>query len=121
MDDERVWRFEEDLWRASDERYHERIDEDCVMALSETPHIFSGDAAIEAVGGTPPWDKVSFSQQVVTRPNEGLIVVGYRVDASEGETHFAAACTSVYCRRAHDDWSVVQHSQIALNPNHGEQ
>ena len=121
MDDERVWRFEEGLWRASDERYHERVDEDCVMALSEAPHIFSGEAAIEAVSGTPSWEEVSFSQKVVTRPEEGMIVVGYRVDAHEGETKFAAACTSVYRRRAHDDWTVVQHSQIAMFLDNGEQ
>lgn len=117
MDDERVWKFEERLWRASDERYHERVDPDCVMALSEKPQVFAGEAAIRAVSGTPAWDEVSFSDRVVTRPEEGLIVVGYRVDASEGETRFAAACTSVYRRRAHEDWTVVQHAQVALGLN----
>ena len=39
---------------------------------------------------------------------------GYRVAAAKGEARFEAACTSVYRRRAHDDWSVVQHAQIPL-------
>lgn len=115
MDDERVWRFEESLWRASEERYHERVDPDCVMSLSRAPWLFSGDAAVQAVSHTPAWDEVAFSQQDVRRPQEGLIAIAYRVAATRGETRFAAACTSVYRRRAHDDWTVIQHSQIALD------
>lgn len=49
------------------------------------------------------------------RPEEGMIVVGYRVRAAKGERRFTAACTSVYRRRAHDDWTVVQHAQVALD------
>lgn len=119
MDDERVWRFEESLWRATGERYHERVDRDCVMALSRDPYVFAGGAAVEAVSGTPAWDEVSFSARDVRRPEEGLIVLGYRVAASRGETRFTAACTSVYRRRGHEDWTVVQHAQIALEAGDG--
>lgn len=114
MDDDRVWRFEESLWRASEDRYHERVDPDCIMALSHAPHLFSGQAAVRAVSHTPEWDEVSFENQHVSRPEEGMIVVGYKVRAEKGETRFSAACTSVYRRRAHDDWTVVQHAQVAL-------
>lgn len=117
MDDERVWRFEESLWRATDERYHDRVDPDCVMALSRAPHVFAGEAAVEAVSGTPDWDEVAFRDRVVRRPQEGLIVIGYHVVAASGQTRFAAACTSVYRRRGHEDWTVVQHAQIALDPH----
>jgi hypothetical protein len=115
MDDRRVWNFEESLWRSSDERYHEQVDPDCIMVLSHPPHIFVGNDAVEAVSGTPEWDEVSFSNQSISRPEEGLIVVGYRVEAKKGETRFTAACTSVYRRKAHDDWTVVQHAQLALD------
>ncbi|WP_134726314.1 DUF4440 domain-containing protein [Paracoccus luteus] len=114
MDDERVWRFEESLWRASDERYHQRVDADCIMSLSRAPHVFAGRAAVDAVSQTPEWDEVSFSDRAVRRPEEGLIVIGYRVATTKGEARFAAACTSVYRRRGHDDWTVVQHAQIPL-------
>lgn len=114
MDDDRVWNFEASLWQASDERYHERVDEECIMALSHAPHLFRGQAAIEAVSGTPGWDKVAFSDRDISRPEEGLIVVGYHVRAEKGETVFSAACTSVYRRRAHEDWTVVQHAQVAF-------
>lgn len=120
MDDERVWRFEESLWHATDERYHERVDPDCVMSLSRQPYVFTGKAAVDAVSGTPDWDEVSFSAREVRRPQEGLIVLGYRVAAARGGTRFAAACTSVYRRRAHEDWTVVQHAQIALDSTEGE-
>lgn len=114
MDDHRVWSFEESLWRASEERYHERVDPECIMVLSQPPHLFIGKDAVEAVSGTPAWDEVAFSDRTISRPEEGLIVVGYRIEAGKGETRFAAACTSVYRRKAHDDWTVVQHAQLAL-------
>lgn len=112
MDDDRVWKFEESLWRASDERYHERVDPDCIMALSHAPHLFAGQDAIEAVSHTPDWDKVTFDNKNVSRPEEGMIVVGYQVRAEKGDMQFTAACTSVYRRRDHEDWTVVQHAQV---------
>ena len=48
MDDQRVWSFEESLWRASEGRYHERVDPECIMALSHAPYLFQGDAAVQA-------------------------------------------------------------------------
>ena len=119
MDDDRVWNFEESLWRASDERYHERVDPECIMALSHAPHLFSGEAATEAVTGTPEWDEVTFSDQSISRPEEGMIVIGYRVTAARGDTRFRAACTSVYRRRGNEDWTVVQHAQVALPEDGG--
>ncbi|WP_410218040.1 hypothetical protein [Paracoccus sp. (in: a-proteobacteria)] len=117
MDDNRVWSFEESLWRASEGRYHEGVDPECVMALSHAPYLFSGQDAVEAVSGTPAWDEVTFSEQTISRPEEGLIVVGYRIKADKGDTSFTAACTSVYRRKAHEDWTVVQHAQVALPAN----
>ncbi len=114
MDDTRVWAFEKSLWQASEDRYHERVDPECVMALSHDPYLASGDQAVAAVSGTPEWDDVEFSDDTISRPQDGLIVVGYRVKATKAETVFTAACTSVYRRRAHDDWTVVQHAQVAL-------
>ena len=114
MDDDRVWNFEESLWRASENRYHERVDPDCIMALSHAPHLFAGEEAIEAVSHTPAWDTVTFDSKSVSRPEEGMIVVGYTVRAEKGETCFTAACTSVYRRKGHEDWTVVQHAQVAL-------
>lgn len=114
MDDDRVWRFEESLWQASEDRYHEQVDAECVMALSHAPYLHSGGEAVTAVSGTPEWDNVTFSEKTISRPEEGLIVVGYRVMAEKGQKRFKAACTSVYRRKAHEDWSVVQHSQVVI-------
>ncbi|WP_108502538.1 DUF4440 domain-containing protein [Paracoccus indicus] len=113
MDDDRVWSFEESLWQASEERYHENVDAECVMALSHAPYLFQGQAATDAVSGTPEWDEVSFSNRKISRPEEGLIVVGYEVKAQKADVCYNAACTSVYRRKAHEDWTVVQHAQVA--------
>ncbi|RJE78567.1 DUF4440 domain-containing protein [Paracoccus sp. JM45] len=113
MDDNRVWNFEESLWQASEDRYHERIDPECVMALSHAPFLFHGEAAVRAVTGTPDWDEVEFLNRQISRPQEGLIVVGYEIRAKKGETIFEAACTSVYRRIEPEEWRVVQHAQVA--------
>ncbi|GLS80627.1 DUF4440 domain-containing protein [Paracoccus marinus] len=114
MDDSRIWSFEESLWVASEEGYHQNVDAECVMALGTDPHIYAGEAAVKAVSHTPKWDEVTFSDQHVSRPQEGLIVIGYKVAASKGDKSFRAACTSVYRRIEHEDWTVVQHAELPL-------
>ena len=119
MDDTRVWNFEESLWRASEGRYHGQVDPECVMALSHAPYLFtarprSRPSPPRRNGMTSP-----FSNRHISRPQEGLIVVGYEVKAQKGDTTFTAACTSVYRQKAHEDWTVVQHAQVVQG--HGDQ
>ena len=111
MDDSRVWAFEESLWKADFEHYRESIDRECLMVVPQPPYVLAGYDAIEAVSNTPRWDGVAFSDQKVVRPQEGLIVIAYGVDASRGEETYQAHCTSVYRRMAHEDWNVIQHQQ----------
>lgn len=112
MDDERIWAMEETLWRGGEDVYRSLIDEECVMALPAQPHVFDREAAIEAVADTPRWSDVEFSDRRVQRPEEGLIVIAYKAKATrEGET-YEAYCTTTMRRRGHEDWLVVQHSQL---------
>lgn len=112
MEDDRVWAFEESLWTATPEHYQESIDEAYVLVVPTHPHVLTGQQAIDAVKSTPRWSKVAFSDQHVSRPQEGLICVAYKVEASnEGGPAYTAYCTSVYRRLDHDDWKVVQHQQ----------
>ncbi len=112
MEDQRVWAFEESLWTASAEHYQESIDENCLMVVPAPPYVLEGQQAIDAVKGTPRWSKVIFSEQKVSRPEEGLIVIAYKAEAEkDGASPYTAHCTSVYRRLGHDDWKVVQHQQ----------
>jgi hypothetical protein len=112
MEDSRVWAFEESLWTASAEHYQESIDQDCLMVVPAPPYVLAGQQAIDAVKDTPRWSKVVFSQQQVSRPQEGLIVIAYKAEAEkDGAPPYTAHCTSVYRRLGHDDWKVVQHQQ----------
>ena len=111
MDDDRVWQFEESLWTGDAEHYRELVDDACLMVLPAPPFVFCGGAAIEAVSATPQWMSVTFADQQISRPEEGLIVVGYHVEASRDDERFAAYCSSTYRRRGHEDWQVVQHQQ----------
>ena len=112
MEDERIWAMEEKLWRGGDEVYDRLVDENVVMALPAEPFLFSRDEAKAAVKDTPRWEEVRFSEQKVTRPEEGLIVIGYHVEAKRGEETYRCVASSTLMRRGHEDWTVVSHSQL---------
>lgn len=112
MDDDRIWTFEESLWTASPEHYAESIDDECLMVLPMPPFVFTGQQSIDAVTATPRWSQVSLTDRQVARPQEGLIVIAYRAEASkEGGSAYVAHCTSTYRRLSHEEWRVVQHQQ----------
>jgi len=118
MDDDRIWSFEESLWTASHEHYAESIDDECLMVLPAPPFVFTGRQSIEAVSQTPRWAEVKLTQRQVVRPQEGLIVIAYKAEASEGERTYVAYCTSTYRHlpgatgdRTEERWQVVQHQQ----------
>lgn len=114
MDDDRVWNFEESLWTGDAEHYRELIDEACLMVLPTQPFVLSGAEAVDAVSHTPRWTSAAFSEQRISRPEEGMIVIAYYVEASRDEERYAVYCTSTYRRRGHDDWQVVQHQQTPV-------
>lgn len=113
MDDERIWKFEESLWVGDTDNYRELIDPECVMVLPAEPYVYSATAAIEAVANTPRWSGVELSERRVMRPEEGLIVIAYQANAKrDGSQGYTAFCTTTMRRRGHEDWQVVQHSQL---------
>lgn len=112
MEDDRVWAFEESLWTGDAEHYRESIDESCVMVVPQPPFVYESEAAVAAVSDTPRWTRVIFHDGHIARPQEGLIVIGYRAEAErEGRDGYVAWCTSTYRRLEHEVWKVVQHSQ----------
>lgn len=111
MDDDRVRVFETQLWIGGAEIYRRSIDPDCLMVLPQEPFVLSGDEAIEAVSKTPRWSRVELGNLTIARPEEGLIALAYRAEASRGDEAYAAWCTSTYRRIAHGEWRVVQHQQ----------
>ena len=112
MEDTRIWEMEEKLWHDGEDVYQQLVDDEVVMALPAEPFIFSRQQAIDAVKNTPRWEEVRFSEQKVSRPQEGLIVIGYQVEATRGDETYRCYASSTMRRRAHDDWTVVNHSQV---------
>ena len=112
MEDDRIWTFEESLWTGDADNYRAKIDDECLMALPSKPYVLTGQQAIEAVANTPRWSEVRFSQQQVARPQEGLIVIAYKAEARNDDEDYAAYCTSTLRRLSHEEWRVVQHSQV---------
>ncbi|WP_228242342.1 DUF4440 domain-containing protein [Porphyrobacter sp. GA68] len=114
MDDSRIWDFEQELWTGPPDAYDRKVADDVVMALPHQPWLFDGAQAREAVKATPRWDKAEFLDQRVERPQEGLIVIAYRVKAQKGEQKYHALCTSTLRRLKHEQWDVIQHQQTPL-------
>jgi hypothetical protein len=109
--DNRVWSFEKSLWTCDADHYRELVDDECLMVLPQPPFVLSGAQAIEAVASTPRWSDIEISDERISRPQEGLIVIAYQARASrDGET-YEAHCTSTYRRLEHEVWRVVQHQQ----------
>ncbi|TXN83098.1 DUF4440 domain-containing protein [Methylobacterium sp. WL8] len=111
MDDDRVWSFEKSLWDGTPEHYRELVDETCLMVLPHPPFVLSGTQAIEAVADTTRWTEVAFSKGQIARPQEGLIVVAYHIEASRGDETYQANRTSTYRWLSHEVWRVIQHQQ----------
>ena len=111
MDDDRVWSFEKSLWTGGADHYRELVDDECLMVLPQPPFVLSGSQAIEAVADTPRWSDLELSEQRISRPQEGLIVIAYHAKVSRDDETYEAHCTSTYRRLEHDKWRVVQHQQ----------
>ena len=111
MEDLRVWAFEESLWTGDADHYRESIDESALMVVPQPPYVLESEAAVDAVSQTPRWEQVTFRDGRIVRPQEGLIVIAYGVEATKGDERYIAHCTSTYRRLEHDVWKVVQHQQ----------
>lgn len=117
MEDARIWEFEESLWIGDAENYRAKISDEVVMALPQPPYSFDSAAAIEAVSSTPRWERAEFSHTRVHRPQYGLIVIAYHVEASrEGSESYNAHCTTTMHLEGEHDWKVVQHQQTPMGP-----
>ncbi|WP_267386965.1 DUF4440 domain-containing protein [Sphingomonas sp. GC_Shp_3] len=114
MDDDRLWSFEQSLWTEGPDNYREKVDAEVVMVLPHPPFVYNGDAAIDAVAATPVWAQADLTERQVSRPQEGLIVIGYRVKASRDGEAYEAHCTSTIRRIEHEVWRVVQHQQTPV-------
>ena len=113
MDDDRLWGFEQSLWIEGPANYRAKVDPEVVMVLPRPPFVLVGEAAIVAVEETPRWDRAELTDRTVSRPQEGLIIVGYRVRAEkDGHSGYEAWCTSTIRRIEHEVWQVVQHQQL---------
>ena len=112
MEDDRIWHFEESLWTASPQHYRDSIDDECLMVVPQPPFIVTGAEAVETVSNTPRWTEVALTERRVARPQEGLIVVAYKVRAArDGVAPYEAHCTSTYRWLSHEHWRVIQHQQ----------
>lgn len=114
MDDARIWDFEKSLWTGDADNYRAKISDDVVMALPAEPFLFTADAAVAAVSATPRWHEAEFSDKRVSRPQEGLIVIGYCLEARRGDEAYRAHCTTVMQRLGEGDWNVIQHQQSPI-------
>ena len=114
MDNQRIVEFERALWIGEGGVYRRSVSPDCVMVVPERPFLLRGEEAVSSVEATPRWTDVDFAEFEIKRPQDGLIVIGYQVNARRGEERYQAYCTSTYQRVAEQDWLVIQHQQTPV-------
>ena len=93
------------------ENYREKVDPEVVMVLPHPPFVYRGAEAISAVAATPVWNSAELTERQVSRPQEGIIVVGYPVKAQRDHEVYEAHCTSTMRRLEHEVWRVVSISK----------
>ena len=80
------------------------------MVIPAPPHILPADQAPQGMTKGPGWTRVTFHTPRIARPEEGLIVLAYRVTANKHDgTNYVADCTSTWRRQGHENWKLVQH------------
>lgn len=114
MEDKRIIEFEKALWIGGGDVYRRCVADDCLMVVPETPFILGGKEAIDAVERTPRWSGVELSDLKVSRVQDGIIVIAYRVNAQRDDQRFTAFCTSTYRKNSNEDWQVIQHQQTLV-------
>lgn len=120
MDDDRVWAFEEKLWKADEAFYRDNLDEKAVMVMPAPYGVMGGEEVIAGVSDTPRWDSIDFSETRIGRPQYGLLVAAYKVTAGKGdEPTYEAWCSTTYRLDDSDKWWVVQHQQTPIHPHAG--
>ena len=113
MDDERVWALEESLWTGGPDNFRNLLDEASLTLVPTAPFLLDSEQTIASIEKAPRWKEVVMAHRKVVRPQEGLIVLGYRAVARRDEAEdYNAWCTSTWRRVAHDEWRLVQHQQM---------
>ena len=111
MDDQRIEEFERALWVGEGDIYRRCVSDDAMMVVPREPFAMRGSDAKDLLEQTPRWSEVRFSDMQVSRPQDGLISIAYRADASlEGEA-YTAYCTTTMQRQGEHEWQVIQHQQ----------
>jgi Domain of unknown function (DUF4440) len=117
MDDAKVWALEKSLWTGDTGTYRALIAEDCLMVVPAHPYILTGREAADAMAKTPRWREVDLRDGRIMRPEEGLIVIAYTVEARrDAGDAYVAYCTSTYRRLGYEEWQVIQHQQTPPCP-----
>jgi len=116
MDQDAIWRLEEQFWLGDHAHYRSALDADCMMCFPPPFGFVVGKAILESLSQAPRWSSVEMTERQLLRPTSGLVVLGYRARGiREGADPYEAFCTSSY-RAAVGGWKLFQHHQTRIAP-----
>jgi hypothetical protein len=114
MDDDDIWRMEEQFWIGGEARYRSALDPECIMGFPAPIGIMVGKAILESLAQAPRWSSVDISECQIARPASDLITLGYRARGKRpGADHYEAYCTSSY-QATSNGWKLFQHHQTPI-------
>src|SRR3954464_14893725 len=68
MDDDEIWRMEEQFWIGGEARYRSALDPECIMGFPAPIGIMVGKAILESLAQAPRWSSVEISECQIARP-----------------------------------------------------
>jgi hypothetical protein len=112
LPDEAVWDLETRFWQGDEAFYDAWLAAQALMVFPDPTGILDRTAILASIRGTPRWTDVRFTQDRLTRPAAGVVVVAYRVEARrEGHDAAYAAWVSSTYTRSDGVWSLALHQQ----------
>ncbi|MDQ8755403.1 nuclear transport factor 2 family protein [Sphingosinicella sp. LHD-64] len=113
MERDDMFALERRFWLEGAAVYAALLDDRALMAFPQMG-VMAADAVRESLKDAPRWASVEFSDRHAGRPNDEVVVLGYRAAAlrADGDP-YRCVCTSCYVRDE-SGWRLVQHQQSPL-------
>jgi hypothetical protein len=111
MDDDNLWRIEEQFWSAGVDFYEQHLSAQALMVFPAPAGVLDRAATLDSVQAGCRWEHANFEKRELLRPADHVAVLVYSVIASRHEgAAYRAVCSSTYVRQG-QTWLLALHHQ----------
>ncbi|QOF81088.1 nuclear transport factor 2 family protein [Variovorax sp. 38R] len=111
MDDDNLWRIEEQFWSAGADFYEQHLSEHALMVFPAPAGVLDRAATLDSIQSGSRWVHANFEKRQLLRPTDHVAMLVYSVAASRHEgVAYRALCSSTYVKEG-DAWLLALHHQ----------